>query len=258
MRTPGDDENGRDAWSDGVPSFAPGPPASNRDGRLGWPPGDEVRVPVGRFGLTGWLSLPSAARTVVTVTGEGAGGRRGPLGRAVASRLHLCGLGTLTLDLPVDSGPVEHRGADVGGLAARVRAVSHWLGQETGRSVGGVGIGPLVPAMLRAAADESVTALACVGGRPELAGPAALTRVATPALFVVGGLDSRGPGLGRLVDGWMRCPRRVAVVPGATVDLSRGGVPADVAGLVGDWFSEGARNAPRPAGDAGLSAARPD
>ncbi|WP_238697549.1 hypothetical protein [Streptomyces sp. E2N166] len=91
--------------------------------------------------------------------------------------------------------------------------------------------------MRAAGADDEIRAVVSLGGRPELAGPAALARVRAPSLFVVGALDFQGAGLSRLAADWMSCPHHVTVVPGAKGDLAGPGAAETVADLILDWFT---------------------
>ena len=62
---------------------------------------------------------------------------------------------------------------------------------------------------------ERVFAFVSRGGRPELAGNA-LPRVGEPTLLIVGGADTKVPGLNRRALSQLTDPSELAVVPGVT------------------------------------------
>ncbi len=213
----------------------------NRSERSGADPRTEtVRVPVGRTHLAAHLTLPAPARAVVVFARCSEAGRPCPRDAHAAARLHRAGIGTLRLDLL--TGPEcgdRHNHFDGVLLARRLEAATRWLRRETGLPVGYVGAGAGTPAALRAAAaDGDVGAVVALGGRPELAGPAALSRVRAPVLLVSGGLDPCGAALARLAADWLRCPHEVTVVPHTTGDLAGPEADDRIAGLIHHWFTD--------------------
>ncbi|MGV9589854.1 alpha/beta hydrolase [Streptomyces tendae] len=202
---------------------------------------EQVMVPAGRTHLTAPLSLPAPTHVVLSIAHSAGDGRPGPWYEYTAPRLHRAGIGTLLLGLlPEEERSDRHKLFDVVLLARRLETATQWLRRETGLPVGYVGSEAGAPAALRAAAaDDEIRAVVSLGGRPELAGPAALARVRAPTLFVVGGLDPRGAGLSRLAADWMNCRHHVTAVPGATGDLAGPGAAEAVADLIRDWFTTG-------------------
>ncbi|WP_234312868.1 MULTISPECIES: dienelactone hydrolase family protein [unclassified Streptomyces] len=201
-------------------------------------PGGEVAVPVGPARLAGRLVLsPGAGSLVVLAHGSGCS-RHSPRNRRLAAALGRAGLGTLLLDL-LTSGEERLPDAlfDIPLLAGRLGETTRWLGRETGLPVGLLGAGTTAGAVLEAAAWGDAHAVVCCGGRPDLAGPAALARVRAPTLFVVGALDARVLGLNRLAAGQLRCEHRLAVVPGATRLFTEPGALDAVARLAAGWFT---------------------
>ena len=92
-------------------------------------------------------------------------------------------------------------------------------------------------AALWAAAEPAADIAAVVsrGGRPDLAG-ARLAEVDAPTLLVVGGADTVVLELNRRALAAMRCPARLAVVPGATHLFEEPGTLEQAADLACDWF----------------------
>ncbi|PZH20795.1 phosphoribosyl transferase [Streptomyces sp. NTH33] len=201
-------------------------------------PGRAVEVPARRVRMAARLTLPPTARAVVVLAHAGSGGRRDPRHQYVATALHRAGLGTLLLDLLTeDEERNPHNVFDITLLARRLHTASDWLRRETGLPVSHCATGTGAGAALEAAAaDDDIRAVVCVGGRPDLAAPAALARVRAPTLLVVGALDTRLLGLNHLAANWMRCDHRVHVVPGATHLFTEPGALEAVAELARDWF----------------------
>jgi pimeloyl-ACP methyl ester carboxylesterase len=74
------------------------------------------------------------------------------------------------------------------------------------------------------------------GGRPDLAGPAALARVVAPTLLIVGGDDQMVLDLNRKALAVLACEKRLEIVPGATHLFEEAGKLEAVAELARDWF----------------------
>ncbi|KJS62766.1 phosphoribosyltransferase family protein [Streptomyces rubellomurinus] len=87
-----------------------------------------------------------------------------------------------------------------------------------------------------AALGPAVRAVVSRGGRPDLAGPDVLARVAAPTLLVVGSLDGTVLDLNRRARAGLRCDSELAVVPGASHLFEEPGTLDRAAELAGDWF----------------------
>ncbi|MFJ9717094.1 dienelactone hydrolase family protein [Streptomyces sp. NPDC101213] len=193
-------------------------------------------MPAGPVRLSGRLSLPAAPwAVVVLVRGSG---RHGPREQRFADALRGRHLGALLLDLLAEEERTPHDVHDVVLLARRLRAASRWLRREIPLPVAYFGTGTGAAAALEAAAGDDIRAVVSRGGRPDLAGPAALAAVEAPTLLVVGGLDTRVLGRSRVAADWMRCEHRIAVVPGATHAFTEPGALATATALGLDWFTD--------------------
>ncbi|WNM32102.1 phosphoribosyltransferase family protein [Streptomyces sp. Li-HN-5-11] len=202
-------------------------------------PGRAVEVPAPQARMAARLTLPPTARAVVVFAHAGSSGRHDRRIQYVAAALHRAGLGTLLLDLLTeDEERNRHNVFDITMLARRLHAASRWLRRETGVPVSycaaDTGVGAVLEA---AAADEEIRAVVSIGGRPDLARPAALARVRAPTLFVVGAMDSRLLGCNHVAADWMRCEHRIEVVPDATRLLTEPGPLETVAELTRHWFT---------------------
>ena len=85
------------------------------------------------------------------------------------------------------------------------------------------------------------------GGRPDLAADR-LPAVRAPTLLIVGGHDELVLRLNRQAQALLRCPNRLAVVPGATHLFEEPGTLDEAARLAVDWFADHLAGAARQAG----------
>jgi putative phosphoribosyl transferase len=74
------------------------------------------------------------------------------------------------------------------------------------------------------------------GGRPDLAGEAALAQVAAPTLLIVGEMDGVVIELNSAALNVMRCKREIVIVPGAGHLFEEPGTLDHVMTLAKDWF----------------------
>jgi hypothetical protein len=83
--------------------------------------------------------------------------------------------------------------------------------------------------------DDDIGAVVSRGGRPDMAGEA-LSRVVSPTLLIVGGLDYTVIRLNEEAFGKLRCVKELKIVPGATHLFEEPGKLEEVARLAADWF----------------------
>jgi len=202
---------------------------------------DEVTVQVAAARLAGHLTIPSQARGLVVFAHGSGSSRHSPRNRYVAQVLNQAGLGTLLFDLLTPAEEVHRANVfDIDQLAHRLTDVTRWLAAEPSTKdlpVGYFGASTGAAAALAAAADAAsdVAAVVSRGGRPDLAGDH-LGLVRAPTLLIVGGRDEFVLELNRRAQRQLRCPTRLAVVPGATHLFEEPGTLEAVAGLARDWF----------------------
>ena len=91
---------------------------------------------------------------------------------------------------------------------------------------------------------DAVRAVVSRGGRPDLAGEAALRRVRTPTLLIVGGADREVLELNRLALSRIGAPKSLRVIPGATHLFPEPGALEEVSRLAADWFGTYLRASP--------------
>jgi len=94
-------------------------------------------------------------------------------------------------------------------------------------------------AALVAAAElgQTIGAVVSRGGRPDLAG-AALPRVESPTLLIVGGLDYPVIEMNQEAYALLRCEKELKIVRGATHLFEEPGTLEEVAHLAVGWFQK--------------------
>ncbi len=223
----------RRAGTDGTTEVTPASPGELSD----------IKIPVGQIALEGSLVVPPGASGVVLFAHGSGSSRHSPRNQRTAASLRSCGFGTLLFDLLTFPESSDRRNVfDIELLAGRLLAATRWLRNRTeigvlplgyfGASTGG-------GAALWAAAEpgNDVSAVVSRGGRPDLAG-SRLPDVRCPTLLIVGGADADVIELNRSAAGSLRCPWRLAVIPGATHLFEEPGALEEVDRLAAQWFQD--------------------
>src|SRR5205085_6819775 len=207
----------------------------------------EVRIPAGNAWLYGDLGLPRDARGLVLFAHGSGSGRHSARNRQVAQKLQQAGIATLLFDLltseeeQVDLRTREHR-FDVALLTRRMEAAAAWTrGQAALRELPlgffGASTGSAAALIAAAKLGREVAAVVSRGGRPDLAGPAALDAVSAPTLLIVGGADHGVIELNEQALARLRCPKELAIVAGATHLFEEPGTLEQVGDLAAAWFT---------------------
>lgn len=202
-----------------------------------------VEIEIRRTGgtLPGDLCLPDDARGLVIFAHGSGSSRLSPRNRMVAEALCSAGLATLLFDLLTEPEAADRRNVfDIPLLATRVTDAIAWSRRDPrvrALPVGLFGASTGAAAALVAAAvePEAVRAVVSRGGRPDLAGEA-LGAVRAPTLLVVGGNDFGVIELNEAAFARLRCPKELAIVPGATHLFEEPGALEEVVRLAADWF----------------------
>lgn len=211
-----------------------------------------VQVPAGNVTLEGNLVLPAATRGVVLFAHGSGSSRHSPRNIYVARQLQEAGLGTLLIDLLTHAEEevdlqTMHLRFDIGLLAERLIATTHWLRQHPataplriGYFGASTGAGAALVAAARLASEPGqpspVSAIVSRGGRPDLAGED-LARVTTPSLLIVGELDVQVLYLNQhALAALAAAEKELVVIPGATHLFEEPGTLEEVARIATDWF----------------------
>jgi putative phosphoribosyl transferase len=205
-----------------------------------------VAVPIGGQALSGDLDMPPHPHGIVLFAHGSGSSRHSRRNQFVARTLDRRNLATLLIDLltakeeVVDDRTAEYR-FDIPMLAGRLVTIVDWLRNR--KDAGALPIGLFGAstgggAALIAAADRprDIAAVVSRGGRPDLAG-AALSRVVTPTLLIVGGFDTPVIQMNRDAMKRIRGNVKLEIVPGATHLFEEPGTLERVADLAGDWFA---------------------
>jgi dienelactone hydrolase len=212
----------------------------------------EVRIAADSIMLPGELSIPSRAEGLVLFAHGSGSSRHSPRNQYVAQVIRKAGVGTLLLDLltreeeRIDLQTRRLR-FDIALLARRLAGATKWLKKRKETShlrVGYFGASTGGGAALVAAAEmgDEVGAVVSRGGRPDMAGEA-LSRVASPTLLIVGGLDEAVIRLNEEALGKLQCVKELKIVPSATHLFEEPGKLEEVARLATDWFQRHLRSA---------------
>jgi putative phosphoribosyl transferase len=207
-----------------------------------------VQIPSGEAVLEGELNVAVGAQGIVLFAHGSGSSRHSPRNQYVARVIRQARVGTLLFDLltreeeSVDV-RTRHLRFDIGLLARRLADATDWVRREADLwhlRVGYFGASTGGGAALLAAAEigEEVGAVVSRGGRPDLAGPAALQQVKSPTLLIVGGLDAPVIGMNREAYNWLRCEKEVKIVPGASHLFEEPGKLEEVARLAAEWFQK--------------------
>ena len=203
----------------------------------------EAQVQIPPAGLEGTLALPDGARALVAFAHGSGSSRLSPRNARVAEALRKHGLGTLLFDLLTEEEAAD-RGKvfDIPLLAERLLLATRWLGerqQTRDLLLGYFGASTGAAAALVAAAggEREIGAIVSRGGRPDLA-RSALPQVRAPTLLVVGSRDPTVLELNRAALAELRCPKELAIVPGATHLFEEPGALDEVMALACHWFTD--------------------
>lgn len=154
-------------------------------------------------------------------------------------------MATLLIDLltpkedKIDQITREYR-FDIPLLASRLEHVTKWLSQDKRTKqfkVAYIGSSTGAASALIAAAErgEEIASVVSRGGRPDLAF-AALSKVVSPTLFIVGGEDSVVIDLNKQAYALLNSKKRMEIVPGATHLFEEPGTLEEAARLASGWL----------------------
>jgi pimeloyl-ACP methyl ester carboxylesterase len=205
-----------------------------------------VHIPVNGIELEGALVIPSEAQGVILFAHGSGSSRHSPRNNFVAQVLHNAGIATLLMDLLTrEEDSIYENRFNIDLLTWRLERATQWLidQHETNMlGIGYFGASTGAAAALQAAATfgPSIGAVVSRGGRPDLA-MAALDKVQSPTLLIVGGFDDIVIELNRRAYEKLQAKKHLAIVPGATHLFEEPGTLQEVARLAADWFKRHVR-----------------
>ncbi len=203
-----------------------------------------VRIPADQVELDGELILPPSTKGVVLFAHGSGSSRFSPRNTYVAEVLQKHGIGTLLFDLLTRREDENYETRfDIALLTRRLLAATAWLQTEPKTQtlkLGYFGASTGAAAALQAAAEkqQKVAAVVSRGGRPDLAGEAALRRVTAPTLLIVGSADYGVIELNQQAYAAMKCEKKLTLIPGATHLFEEPGTLQQVAHDAAEWFTQ--------------------
>lgn len=201
-----------------------------------------VHIPADSVTLEGELFLPSPGNGIVLFAHGSGSSRLSPRNLFVAETLQRNDIGTLLFDLLTREEDLDYAlRFDIGLLTRRLLAATHWLQNKPEVSeapLGYFGASTGAAAALQAAAKQGkeIAAVVSRGGRPDLAGNAALRQVTAPTLLIVGGADYGVIELNQQAFAVLQCTKTLTLVPGATHLFEETGALEKAAQHAVDWF----------------------
>jgi putative phosphoribosyl transferase len=216
-----------------------------------------IHIQHDKIDMEGMLELPHEPLGIVLFAHGSGSSRLSPRNNYVARILREAGIGTLLLDLlSAEEETHPEQRFDIALLTLRLRTAARWLAREAATAplpLGLFGASTGAAAALRLAGEphmgdpylgqphpgpaySSIAAVVSRGGRPDLAGVAALHGVTAPTLLIVGGNDTEVIALNRQAFAELHCARELAIVPGATHLFEEPGALEEVARLASVWF----------------------
>lgn len=203
-----------------------------------------IHIPAGPVELDGELILPPSTCGVVLFAHGSGSSRFSPRNGYVAQVLQQHNIGTLLFDLltPEEDQDYQTR-FDIVLLTRRLLSATAWLQsspQTKTLRLGYFGASTGAAAALRAAAEmgDKIAAVVSRGGRPDLAGDAALSLVSAPTLLIVGAADYGVIELNQQAHALMHCQKKLTLIPGATHLFEEPGTLELAANAAADWFAQ--------------------
>jgi putative phosphoribosyl transferase len=199
----------------------------------------DVHIPP--FGLAGSLCVPRPAEGLVIFAHGSGSSRLSPRNVAVAEALNGCAMATLLFDLLSSDEEADRTNVfDIALLARRLVDVVHWVEdqpmvQNLPIGLFGASTGAAAAIVAAASLGDRIRAIVSRGGRPDLAG-AALDRVRTPTLLIVGGADFGVIELNELACARLRGEKAIEIIPGATHLFPEPGAMEAVIDRAAAWF----------------------
>jgi putative phosphoribosyl transferase len=201
-----------------------------------------VKIPSGQLEIEGVLEVPAHAIGMVVFAHGSGSSRFSPRNNYVAGELHHARIGTLLLDLLTPGEDIQYSTRfNISLLAERLASAVEWVQGQAGKKplpVGLFGASTGAAAALQVAALPAahVAAVVSRGGRPDLAGTAAMGQVHAPTLLIVGGNDADVLELNKTAYHALRCEKRLEIVAGATHLFEEAGALEEVAEIATAWF----------------------
>jgi dienelactone hydrolase len=200
-------------------------------------------IPGNSVMLTGDLSLPATAKSLVLFSHGSGSSRLSPRNRFVAQKLQDENIGTFLFDLLTEEeDQIYQNRFDIDLLTQRLILVTQWVQNQKQMQdfkFGYFGASTGAASALKAAAElgNDITAIVSRGGRPDLAIPE-IKEVKSPTLLIVGGLDYGVMELNQKAYDMLNSVKDIVIVEGATHLFEEPGKLEEVSEIAAKWFSK--------------------
>ena len=194
------------------------------------------------LGLEALLAVPPDVRGLVIFAHGSGSGRLSPRNNRVADGLHERGIATLLLDLFSPAEEADRRNVfDIPLLASRLRLASEWASSDARvrhlpLAYFGASTGAGAAILAASGQGDIVQCVVSRGGRIDLAGHEALSRLRAPLQVIVGSLDEPVLDLSRTAMPLLQCEKELVIVPGAGHLFEERGALQQVIDHASRWF----------------------
>jgi putative phosphoribosyl transferase len=203
----------------------------------------EIKIPAGTISLTGDLTIPTDANSIVIFSHGSGSGRLSPRNNHVATILNKENIGTLLIDLLTESeADIFENRFNIELLTERLVSITqfiHDLPELKNLTIGYFGASTGAASALKATAEQGkiIKAIVSRGGRPDLAKPI-LNKINVPTLLIVGGLDTEVIKLNERAYSLLNCDKKIEIVKGASHLFEEPGKLDEAASLATTWFKK--------------------
>lgn len=197
--------------------------------------------------LEGNLVIPPQAESLIVLVHSVSKGRYSQSSQYIAAALRQAGLATLAINLLTLHEEASDRQTkyllfNANLLAERLGGATDWLTSHPptqGLRMGYFGMGIEAGAAVLAAAEKPsrVGAIACLGGRLDLAN-AVLSKIQIPTLLIVGEEDSRDQSINQSALEKINAEKQLEIIAGATHLNENSEALNEVADSVAQWFKQ--------------------
>ncbi|AAP85983.1 Phosphoribosyltransferase domain-containing protein (plasmid) [Cupriavidus necator H16] len=200
-----------------------------------------LQIPYGTSRLPAMLESAPNPMGVALMVCAGGAQRRAARSQYLARKLRAKGFATMLVDLQPESRDNDAPESEIDDLARRLNQALIFLRARMPCAklpAGLLSTGTAGAAALRAAACSAdlLGAVACVAGRPDLAGSATLQRLDIPALLMCASGDAQNIHINNLAFEQMHCLRQLRLIPTSGRGFEDRNAMEDIATLTADWF----------------------
>lgn len=203
---------------------------------------EEINIPVGKIKLQGDLIIPEMATSLILFSHGSGSNRFSSRNNIVAEELRNNRIGTFLFDLLTPEEELVYTNRfDIKLLTKRLKTATGWALEYDHidrLNVGYFGASTGAAAALNAAAELSklVGAIVLRGGRPDLSTD--LSKVKSPTLLIVGGLDTEVIKLNKIAFKKLQCEKELIILPDASHFFEESGKLDEVARLSTEWYNK--------------------